>query len=154
MNSRGCQPTVERQNTFDPGGVAHFACAPPWDCTRGYSCLAASRLDPDSAGIAERRSPTRRVPWRFSAHAGSETGAPGAVSRCAQLSRSVIMKAMLCMLLAAIGFSSGCASMREDEPSLSMETPKRDSPPGVFETEFQRQERERKKDSSWGGWLR
>ena len=44
MNSRGRQPTVKREKTFDPVGVAHFCSIPPWVCTHGYSCLAASRL--------------------------------------------------------------------------------------------------------------
>ncbi len=38
---------------------------------------------PESMGIAERRSPTRRVSAPIPARAGSETGAPGAVPRCA-----------------------------------------------------------------------
>ena len=37
---------------------------------------------PDLAGIAERRSPIRRVSGCFAIHAGSETGAPAEVSRC------------------------------------------------------------------------
>ncbi len=39
---------------------------------------------PDSAGHPERRSPIRRVLEGFSIPAGSETGAPRAVSRCAR----------------------------------------------------------------------
>jgi len=46
MNSCGRQPTVKRQNTFDPAGVARFECTPPWVYTHGYSCLAACGLNP------------------------------------------------------------------------------------------------------------
>jgi hypothetical protein len=51
----------------------------------GLVLFGRAHLDtaPDPAGIAERRSPIRRVSGRFSIPAGSETGAPGAVSRCA-----------------------------------------------------------------------
>jgi hypothetical protein len=45
MNSRGRQPTVPSQNTFDPAGVAHSFNIPPWVCTHGYSCLTASRSE-------------------------------------------------------------------------------------------------------------
>jgi hypothetical protein len=51
------------------------------------ACLSRlwAHLDtaPDRAGLAERRSPIRRVPDGISTPAGSETGAPEAVSRCA-----------------------------------------------------------------------
>ena len=30
MNSRGREPTVEWENTFDPAGVALFFCPLPW----------------------------------------------------------------------------------------------------------------------------
>ncbi len=58
-----------------------------------FSRLLPVHLDtaPDPAGIAERRSPIRRVCGRSSTPAGSETGAPGAVSRCARLLPVLLM---------------------------------------------------------------
>ena len=57
MNSRGREPTVPSQNTFDPAGVAHSLNIPPWVCTHGYSYLTVSR----SGGY--RKGMTVAAPW-------------------------------------------------------------------------------------------
>ena len=67
-------------------GSEHRVAAPrrrlsqnsPFGCRRRRTHLDTA---PDSTGISERRSPIRRVSGIKRAPAGSETGAPGAVSR-------------------------------------------------------------------------
>ena len=70
----GEQSNQEQEATH----ARHFQSHPS-----GGACLRA-HLDtaPDSTGMAERRSPIRRVCGRNTTPAGSETGAPGAVSKC------------------------------------------------------------------------
>jgi hypothetical protein len=63
----------------------------PFQACKKPGCAPAQRvyLDtaPDQAGKVERRTPIRRVGKANSRPAGSETGAPGAVSRCAAAAR-------------------------------------------------------------------